>query len=44
MEAGLPQLSTPRSSIAITSIVAIIIMAMPGAHIDTSRPDLNVNL
>jgi hypothetical protein len=42
MEAGLPQLSTPRSSIAITS--AIIIMAMPGAYIDTSRSDLNVNL
>jgi len=44
VEAGLPQLSTPCSSaVAITSI-AIIVMAIPGPDINTSRPDLHAHL
>jgi hypothetical protein len=44
VETGLSQLSTPRPSIAITSMVAIIIVAMPGPDVDASRPDLNIDL
>ena len=45
VETGLSQLSTPRPSVAITSMVAIIIVAIvPGPDVDTSRPDLNIDL
>jgi hypothetical protein len=44
VETGLAQLSTPRPSIAITLMVTIIIVAMPGPNVDTARPDLNIDL
>jgi len=44
VEAGLPQFSTPRSSAIVITSIAIIVMAMLGPNIDTSRPDLHAHL
>jgi hypothetical protein len=41
MQAGLSQLSAARSSIAV---VAVIVVAIAGTDVDTSGPDLDVNL
>jgi hypothetical protein len=44
VEAGLPQFSTPCSSAVVITSIAIIVMAIPGPDIDTSRPDLHAHL
>jgi hypothetical protein len=44
VEAGLPQLSTPCSPAVVITSIAIIVMAIPGPDMDTSRPDLHAHL
>jgi hypothetical protein len=44
VEAGLPQLSTPCSGAVVITAIAIIVVAIPGADIDTPRSDLNTHL
>ena len=43
VEASLPQFSAPCSSI-VTPIALLIVAMVPRTHMDSSRPDLNVNL